>query len=52
MYNMCGFEKRGHFGMDLNFEVLICTKNIGNQLSFTAFFTSKAAWIHILCAFI
>ena len=47
-----GFKKRGHFGRDLNFEILICTEIIGNQLSFTACFTFIAAWIHFLCAFI
>ena len=33
-----GFEKRGHFGPDLNFEILISTEIIGNQLSFTTCF--------------
>ena len=47
-----GFEKRGHFGPDLNFEILICTEIIGNQLSFTACFMFVAAWIHFLCPFI
>ena len=47
-----GFEKRGHFGPDLNFETLICSENIGNQLSFDTCFMFIAAWIHLLCAFI
>ena len=46
------FEKRGHFGPDLNFEMLICTESIGNQLSFAACFMFIAACIHFLCAFI
>ena len=29
-----GFDKRGHFGPDLNFEILICTEIIAEQLSF------------------
>ena len=33
---MSGFEKRGHFTPDLNFEILICSEIIGNQLSFGA----------------
>ena len=40
---MSGFEKRGHFGPDLNFEILICSETIGNQLSLTACFT----FIHV-----
>ena len=46
------FEKWVHFGPDLNFEILICTEIIGNQLSFTACFMFVAACIHFLCAFI
>ena len=49
---MSGFEKRSHFGPDLNFEILICTETRGNQLSFIACFMFVAAWIHFLCAFI
>ena len=49
---MSGFEKRGYFGPDLNFEILICSEIIGNQLSFDACFMFIAAWIHFLCAFI
>ena len=44
---MSGFEKRGHFGPDLNFDILIYTEIIGNLLSFTACFMFVAAWIHI-----
>ena len=47
-----GFEKRGHFGADLNFEILICAETVGNQLSFTACFMFIAARIHFLCVFI
>ena len=47
-----GFEKSGHIGPDLNFEILICSENVGNQLSFDAYFMVIAAWIHFLCAFI
>ena len=43
-----GFEKKGHFGPDLNFEILICTEIIRNQLSFTACFMFIAAWGHFL----
>ena len=46
------FEKRGHFGPELNFEIVICTEIIGIQLSFTACFMFIAAWIHFLCLFI
>ena len=46
------FEKRGHFGPDLNFEILKCSETIGNQLSFTACFMYIAAWIHFFCTFI
>ena len=46
-----GFEKRGHFGPDLNFEILICFETIENQLSFTACFMFLATWIHFLCTF-
>ena len=31
-------RKKGHFGPDLNFEILICTEITGNQPSFTACF--------------
>ena len=47
-----GFEKRGHTGLVLNFEVLILSENIGNQLSFTASFMFIPAWIHFLCKLI
>ena len=49
---MSQFEKRGHFGPDLNFEILIFSEIIGNQLSFAAGFMFIAALIHFLCAFI
>ena len=44
-----GFEERGHFGPDINFEILICTELVLNQLSFTACFMFIAVWIHFLC---
>ena len=47
-----GFEKRGHFGPVLNYQILICTEIIGNQQSFTACFMFIAAWNHLLCTFI
>ena len=49
---MSGFEKRGHFGPDFNFEILIFSDTIGNQLSFDACFMFIDAWIHYLCTFI
>ena len=33
-----GFEKTGHFGQDLNFEILIRSESIRNQLSFQCMF--------------
>ena len=50
--NVSGFEKRGHFGPDLDFEILISSESIGNQLSFNAWFSFIAAWVHFLCAYI
>ena len=47
-----GFEKSGHFAPNLNFEILICSESIGNQLSFAACFMIIASWIHFLCTFI
>ena len=47
-----GFEKRGHFAPDVNFETLIYSEIIGNQLSFAACFMFIASWIHFYCAFI
>ena len=47
-----GFEKKGHFAPDLNFEILISSEIIGNQLTFAACFMFIAARIHFLCAFI
>ena len=43
-----GFEKRGHFGPDLNFKILIFSEIIGNQVSLTACFMFIASWIHFL----
>ena len=40
-----GFEQRGHLGRDLNFEILIYSQSIENQLSFNACFTFIAAWV-------
>ena len=47
-----GFEKRGHFRPDLNFEILICTEITGNQRSFTASFMFIATRIDFLNALI
>ena len=47
-----GFDKRGHFGPDLTFEILICSEIIVNQLSFDAYFMLIAAWIHFCYALI
>ena len=46
-----GFEKKGHFGPDLNVEILICSETIRNELCFTARFMFIATWIHFLWAF-
>ena len=46
------FKKRGHFGPDLNFAILICTEIKENQLSFTACFMFIATWTDILSVFI
>ena len=48
--DVSGFEKRGHFGPDLNCEILICSETIGNRLSFTVCFMFIAALIHFLCS--
>ena len=45
------FEERGHFCPDINFEILICSESIGNQLLFNACFMFIAVWIHLLCMF-
>ena len=47
-----GLENRGNLAPYLDFEILICSEIIGNQLSLAACFMFIAAWIHFLYTFI
>ena len=44
--NVSEFEKKGHFGPDPNFEIMVCSESIRNQLSFIACFMFIAVKIN------
>ena len=46
------FEKRGQILPDLNFEIVISSEDIANQLCFIASFTFVASKNQLLCSFI
>ena len=46
------FENWGHFGPDLNFEILIHTENIESKLSLAGCFMIIAAWISFMHVYI